>query len=109
MIRLSFLILVMILYFTFAVYNMEEKIALKYIMGFSTEPLPFPAMILGAMGVGFVLTVFLVLPVWIRLKKEIRSQRRKIRELEKDFKQHQVEGPGPEPGLSPNPTESAQR
>ncbi len=85
MIRLIFLLVVIILYFTFVLYNMEEKIALKYILGLSTQPLPVYLLILGSIMIGMFLAGVLVFPGWIRMRMEMRRQRRTIEQMEQEL------------------------
>jgi uncharacterized integral membrane protein len=85
MIRLILLMIVIILYFTFVLYNMEEKIALKYILGLSTQPLPVYFLILGSVIIGMLLAGILVLPGWIRMRVEMRRQRRTLDQMEQEL------------------------
>lgn len=85
MIRLIFLLIVIILYFTFVLYNMEEKIALKYALGLSTQPLPVYLLILGSIVIGMFLASILVLPGWIRMRVEMRRQRRTNEQMEQEL------------------------
>jgi uncharacterized membrane protein YciS (DUF1049 family) len=82
MIRLLILLVVIVLYFTFVIYNMEEKITLKYVMGLATQPLPVYLLVLGSLLAGMVLASILVLPGWIRMRMEMRRQRRTIEQME---------------------------
>lgn len=85
MIRLVILLMVIILYLTFVVYNMEDKVALKYVMGLSTDPLPVYLLLLAALMLGMVLATMFTIPAWIRMKMELRRQRRTIEEMEEDL------------------------
>ena len=85
MIRLLMLLLVIILYFTFVLYNMEEKIALKYVLGLSTQPLPVYLLVLGSLIIGMLLASILVLPGWIRMRLEMRRQRKTIEQMEQEL------------------------
>jgi uncharacterized membrane protein YciS (DUF1049 family) len=85
MIRLIFLLIVIILYFTFVLYNMEENIVLKYALGLSTQPLPVYFVVLGSIIVGLFLAGVLVIPGWIRMRVEMRRQRRTIEQMEQEL------------------------
>jgi len=85
MIRLILLLIVIILYFTFVLYNMEENIALKYALGLSTQPLPVYLVVLGSIMVGMFLAGVLVFPGWIRMRVEMRRQRRTIEQMEQEL------------------------
>ncbi|GEM_PF-3345187 len=85
MIRLIFLLIVIFLYLTFVLYNMEEKIALKYALGLSTQPLPVYLLILGSIVIGMFLASVLVLPGWIRMRVEMRRQRRTNEQMEQEL------------------------
>jgi uncharacterized integral membrane protein len=85
MIRLLILLLVVILYFTFVLYNMEEKIALKYVLGLSTQPLPVYLLILGSLIIGMLLASIWVIPGWIRMRLEMRRQRKTIEQMEQEL------------------------
>jgi uncharacterized membrane protein YciS (DUF1049 family) len=85
MMRLVFLLVVIILYFILVVYNMEDKIVLKYALGLSTEPLPVYLLILASLVFGMILTGVMTLPGWIRLRMEMRRQRRKIEQMEQEI------------------------
>ena len=85
MIRLIFLLIVIILYFTFVLYNMEENIVLKYALGLSSQPLPVYLVILGSIMVGMLLAGILVIPGWIRMRVEMRRQRRTIEQMEQEL------------------------
>ena len=84
MIRLLILLLVVILYFTFVLNNMEEMISLKY-LGLSTQPLPVYLLVLGALIIGMLLASILVLPGWIRMRMEMRRQRKTIEQMEQEL------------------------
>jgi uncharacterized integral membrane protein len=85
MIRLLILLLVVILYFTFVLYNMEEKITLKYVFGLSTQPLPVYLLVLGSLTTGMLLASLLVIPGWVRMRMEMRRQRKTIEQMEQEL------------------------
>ncbi len=85
MIRLILLFIVIVLYFTFVLYNMEEKIVLKYTLGLSTQTLPVYLLVLGAIMIGMFLAGILVLPGWIRMRMEMRKQRKTIEQMEQEL------------------------
>ena len=85
MIRLLLLLLAVILYLIFMVYNQEERVVLKYAMSLSTQPLPIPTIILGAVLVGLVLGAVLALPAWFRLRSHIKRQSRTISQMDQEL------------------------
>ncbi len=87
MIRLFLLLLIIILYFTFVLYNKEDLIVLKFALGLSTAPLPVYLLVLGSLIVGMFLAGLLVLPGWIRMRIELRRQRRTIEKMEEELTQ----------------------
>ena len=85
MIRLLLLLLVIILYLTFVIYNLEERVVLNYVLGLSTQPLPIYLLILGSLIIGMILAAVLTLPGWIRMRMEMRRQRRTINQMEQEL------------------------
>jgi uncharacterized integral membrane protein len=85
MMRLILLLIVIILYFTFVLYNLEEKTVLKYALGLSTQPMPVYLLILGSIMIGMFLAGVLVFPNWIRMRVEMRRQRRTIEQMEQEL------------------------
>lgn len=85
MIRLLLLLLVIILYLTFVIYNLEERVVLNYVLGLSTQPLPVYLLILGSLIIGMILAAVLTVPGWIRMRMEMRRQRRTINQMEQEL------------------------
>ena len=85
MIRLSFFLLIVVLYLIFVVYNQEESVTLKYAMSLSTQPLPIHVIILGSVVVGLFLGAVLALPAWFSLRSHIRRQRRTIEQMDEEL------------------------
>ena len=85
MIRLLLLLLVIILYLTFVIYNLEDRVVLNYVLGLSTQPLPVYLLILGSLILGMILAGVLTLPGWIRMRMEMRRQRRTIDQMEQEL------------------------
>jgi len=85
MIRLLIILLVIILYFTFVIYNMEDRIILKYMLGLTTQPLPVYLVILGSLVIGMFLAGVLTLPGWVRLRIEMRRQRKTIEQMDHEL------------------------
>lgn len=85
MIRLLLLLLVIILYLTFVIYNLEERVILKYVLGLSTQPLPVYLLLLGSLIIGMILAAVLTVPGWIRIRMEMRRQRRTIDQMEQEL------------------------
>ena len=85
MIRLLLLLLVIILYLAFVIYNLEDRVVLHYVLGLSTRPLPVYLLTLGSLILGMILAVVFTLPGWIRMRMEMRRQRRTIAQMEQEL------------------------
>jgi uncharacterized integral membrane protein len=94
MIRLLILLLVIILYFTFVLSNLEEKTELRFLFGLKTQPLPVYLLVLGSFTIGMLLASILVIPGWIRMRMEMRRQRKTIEQMEQELSRLAAIAPG---------------
>jgi Lipopolysaccharide assembly protein A domain len=64
----------------------QEPVALRYLYTWQTPPTPLFAIIMVAVGAGFVIASLFVLAAYLRERKIIRQQRRTIAELEAELR-----------------------
>ncbi len=85
MIRLILLLTLALFLLTLGLKNSDLLISLNYFFGVTTRPVPVAWLIAGAFAVGLVLGWLFVLPSWIRLKLELRRQRRTQNQMEEEL------------------------
>lgn len=88
MIRLILLLILALFLLTLGLKNSGLLISLNYFFGVTTRPVPVVWLIAGAFAVGLVLGWLFVLPGWIRLKLELRRQRRTQDRMEEELGQY---------------------
>ncbi|HUK57391.1 MAG TPA: LapA family protein [Nitrospiria bacterium] len=85
MIRILILILVLAGAFTFMIENTEQTVQIRYLLGYSTPPLPVYQLVAGAFIGGMLLTGLLIFPEWIRMRLELRRQRKALQRIEEQM------------------------
>ena len=85
MIRTFLFILILLLGLTFIVKNADQTVALQYFLGLSTPPIPVYQLVAGAFIVGMFLTGILIFPEWLRLRLELRRQRKALQRMEEEM------------------------
>ena len=85
MIRLTLLLILGLFLLTLGLKNSDLSVTLSYFLGITTRPIPIAWLIAGAFAAGLVLGWLFVLPGWIRLKLELRRQRRAQDRLEEEL------------------------
>jgi putative membrane protein len=103
MIRVLVFILILLLGFTVVVKNTEPTVVLQYFFSLATPPIPVYQLVAGAFIIGMLLTGLLVFPEWIRMRLEIRRQRKSLQRIEDEMARLRP----PNPAMSPNHRESA--
>jgi uncharacterized membrane protein YciS (DUF1049 family) len=64
-----------------------------YIYGFSTVKVPVWSLLFFMFGAGMVVTFFLELVGWFKLRTRIIKQKRSIKSLEKELSKHRLQSP----------------
>ncbi len=103
MIRVLIFILILLLGFTIVVKNTDQVVVLQYFLGLATPPMPVYQLITGAFIIGMLLTGLLVFPEWIRMRLEIRRQRKALQRMEEEMAHLRP----PNPAMSSKPREAA--
>ena len=103
MIRVLIFILVLVAAFTFMIENTEQTVQIRYVMGYSTPPIPVYQLVAGAFIIGMLLTGLLIFPEWIRMRLELRRQRKSLQRVEEEITRLRP----PSPAMSPKQRESA--
>ncbi len=85
MIRVLIFILILLLGFTGVVKNTEQTVVLQYFFGLATPPLPVYQLVAGAFIAGMFLVGLMVFPEWIRMRLEIRRQRKSLQRIEDEM------------------------
>jgi len=85
MTRLILLLIFALFLLTLGLKNSDLLVSLNYFFGVTTRPVPVAWLIGGAFAVGLVLGWLFVLPGWIRLKLELRRQRRTQDRMEEEL------------------------
>lgn len=109
MIRAFLFTVVLIIGLAFAALNTQQTVVLRFLLGYSTPPLPVYQLAAGGFLIGMGLTVLLVFPEWVKLRWELKRQRKAFLKIEKQMnKIRPPEGEPaspveetPEPPLSP--------
>ena len=98
MIRTFLFILILLLGFTFIVKNTDQTVALQYFFGLAAPPIPVYQLVIGAFIVGMLLTGILIFPEWIRLRLEVRRQRKSLVRIEDEMARLRPPPSIPRPG-----------
>ena len=85
MIRTLLFTLILTLGFTFILKNTDQTVALRFFFGMQTSPIPIYQLVAGAFIVGMLLAGILVFPEWIRLRLEVRRQRKALQRIEEEM------------------------
>lgn len=85
MIRAFLFTLIIAAGFIFILLNNEPTVQVRYFMGFTTGPIPLYQLVVGAFIVGMALIGILVFPDWIRLRLEVRRQRKALARIEEEM------------------------
>ena len=85
MIRMFLLIAVLILSFTFIIKNIDQMVVVDYFLGITIPPIPLYQLVGGALIFGMLLAGFLILPEWIRLRLDLRRQKKTLQRLEEEL------------------------
>lgn len=85
MIRLILLLILCLFLLTLGLKNGDSLVSLNYFFGVTTRPVPVVWLIAGAFAAGLVLGWLFVLPGWIRLKLELRRQRKTQDQLKEEL------------------------
>src|SRR3972149_4549211 len=85
MIRLILLLILAFFLLTLGLKKSDLLVSLSYFFGVTTRPVPAAWLITGAFAVGLVLGWLFVLPGWIRLRLELRRQRRTQDRMEEEL------------------------
>ncbi|MBI3611130.1 MAG: LapA family protein [Nitrospirae bacterium] len=103
MIRVLIFTLILLLGFTVVVRNTEQTVVLQYFFGLATPPLPVYQLVSGAFIAGMLLAGLLIFPEWIRMRLEIRRQRKSLQRIEDEMARLRP----PSPAMSSKHRESA--
>ena len=103
MIRALIFILILLLGFTVVVKNTEPTVVLQYFFGLATSPIPVYQLVAGAFIIGMLLTGLMVFPEWIRIRLELRRQRKTLQRMEEEMAHLRP----PSPAMSTKQRESA--
>ncbi len=87
MIQLILLTILGFLLLALGLMNSERLVSLNYFFGVA-RPIPIAWLIAGAFAAGLVLGWLFVLPGWVRLKIELRRQRKTQNRLEEELSLH---------------------
>ena len=93
MIRTLLFILILTLGFTFMLKNTEPQVTLQYFFGMETSPIPVYHLVTGAFITGMLLAGVLVFPEWLRLRLEVRRQRKAIQRIEEEMERIRPSAP----------------
>lgn len=102
MIRVLIFILVLLLGFTVVVKNTDQTVVLQYFFSLATPPLPVYQLVAGAFIMGMLLTGLMIFPEWVRMRLEIRRQRKSLQRIEDEMARLRP----PSPAMSSKPRES---
>ncbi|HEX9759117.1 MAG TPA: LapA family protein [Nitrospiria bacterium] len=87
MVRFVFVLIFVIVIFTFAIKNLEKTITFHYFFGYESSPFPVYLVILGVFFFGMMMTVILLLPEWVKNRIRIRRHERTLQRLETELNQ----------------------
>lgn len=85
MIRTFFFMIILLIGFTFIVKNTDQFVVLDYFLGFSTPPVPVYQLVAGAFIIGMLLAGILIFPEWIRMRLELKRQRKALQRVEEEI------------------------
>jgi lipopolysaccharide assembly protein A len=85
MIRVLISTLILVAAFTFMIENTEQAVQIRYLLGYSTPPIPVYQLVAGAFITGMLLTGLLMFPEWVRMRLEIRRQRKSLQRIEDEM------------------------
>jgi len=85
MIRVLIFILVLLAGFTVLVENTEPTVVLHYFLGLASPPIPVYQLVAGAFIAGMLLVGLMIFPEWIRMRLEIRRQRKSLQRIEDEM------------------------
>jgi uncharacterized membrane protein YciS (DUF1049 family) len=103
MIRALIFILILLLGFTLVVKNTVQVVVLQYFFGLATPPLPVYQLVAGAFIAGMFLVGLMIFPEWIRMRLELRRQRKTLQRMEDEMARLRP----PSPAMSTKQRESA--
>ncbi|HEY5649612.1 MAG TPA: LapA family protein [Nitrospiria bacterium] len=69
----------------FAVMNTSQTVVIKFFLGFSTQEVPVYQLVVGGFLAGMFLSAILVLPEWVKLKWELKKQKKAFLKIEKQI------------------------
>lgn len=85
MIRVLIFILVLAAAFTFMIENTEQTVQIRYLLGFTTPPIPVYQLVAAAFITGMLLSGVILFPEWIRMRLELRRQRKALQRVEEEM------------------------
>jgi len=85
MIRVLVSVLILLMGFTVVVMNTEQTVVLHYFIGLASPPIPVYHLVVGAFITGMLLTGLMLFPEWIRMRLEIRRQRKSLQRIEDEM------------------------
>jgi len=85
MIRLTLLLVIALFLVTLGFTNRNELVHLSYFFGVATRPMPVTWLIAGTFAAGLLLGWLFMLPSWVKLRLELRRQRRTQDRLEEEI------------------------
>ena len=93
MIRLLIFTLVLVGAFTFMIENTEQTVQIRYLLGYTSAPIPVYQLVAGAFIVGMLLSGLLIFPEWIRMRLELRRQRKALQRIEEEMDRYRPPSP----------------
>jgi len=93
MIRLLIFTLVLVGAFTFMIENTEQTVQIRYLLGYTSAPIPVYQLVAGAFIVGMLLSGLLIFPEWIRMRLELRRQRKALQRIEEEMGRYRPPAP----------------
>lgn len=105
MIRALIFVLVLLAAFTFMIENTEQEVSIRYLMGYATPPIPVYQLVAGAFITGMLLTGLLLFPEWIRMRLEIRRQRKSLQRIEDEMDRLRPPAPAMSSGTRETPAD----
>ena len=108
MIRFVFVLIFVLVVFTFAFKNLDQTITFRYFLGYESSPFPVYLVLVGAFFLGMLMTVILLLPEWVKTRIRLRRHERTLHRLETELnKRHLLDKPPKKEGFPSQ--EEAQR
>jgi len=93
MIRLLIFTLVLVGAFTFMIENTEQTVQIRYLLGYTSAPIPVYQLVAGAFILGMLLSGLLIFPEWIRMRLELRRQRKALQRIDEDMGRYRPPSP----------------